>query len=196
MSSHHVIREDQEPALLILDAHAIPFEKVQELLEWIPTVIVLAEEIETVVSWGIKIDVVLTPIAEINRWRDQLVDQVPIRFLSYNPGDDPVLTAFYFLSASRAKAVNCLMKHTADLKTIETFHQLDVEAFVQNRRWAWVKSGHFEKWVPAGSEFYVEPPQAAATSIAGVKDGKIRIHEDGKISLQSTHAFWIGEMLA
>lgn len=33
MSSHHIVRENQEPALLIADAHAISFEKIQELLE-------------------------------------------------------------------------------------------------------------------------------------------------------------------
>lgn len=194
MSSHHVIREDQEPSLLIVDAQAIPFEKVQELLEWIPTVIVVAEEVETVVRWGIKIDVVLTPLAEMSRWQEQLIDQVPIRFLSYNPDDDPLLTAFYFLNASKAKAVNCLLKNNDDLKTIEAFSQLDVEAFIQNKRWIWVKSGHFEKWVPAGNEFYIQPEEAGE-SISGVSDGKITAREDGKVTLHSIHPFWIGETL-
>jgi len=194
MSSHHVIREDQEPSLLIFDAHAIPFEKVQELLEWIPTVIVLSEEVETVLSWGIKIDVVITPVAEINRWREQLIEQVPIRFLSYNAGDDPLLTVFYFLNASKAKAVNCLMKQAADLQTIETFTQLDIEAFMENKRWVWVKSGHFEKWLPAGTELFVEPDDAKM-SIATVKEGRMLIKEDGKVTLTHTKSFWVGESL-
>lgn len=193
MSSHHVIREDQEPALLIFDAHAIPFEKIQELLEWIPTVIVLAEEVDRVVSWGIKIDVVLTPVAEVTRWREQLIDQVPIRFLSYNAGDDPLLTAFYFLNALKAKAVNCLIRNTKDLQLIEEFVQLDVEAFIENKRWVWVKSGHFEKWVPAGTELFIEP-ESVRRSMEWRKES-LTVAEDGKVTLTHAHSFWVGEFL-
>lgn len=34
MSSHQVAKEDQEPALVIADAQAVPFTLVQQLLEW------------------------------------------------------------------------------------------------------------------------------------------------------------------
>ena len=57
MSSHHFVKEDQEPALIIADASAVSFEKIQELLEWSPTVIVMESSLEMVLSWGIKMDV-------------------------------------------------------------------------------------------------------------------------------------------
>lgn len=54
MSSHHFVKENQEPALLILCTEAIPFEKLQEILEWSPTVITTEGCIEKVLGWGIK----------------------------------------------------------------------------------------------------------------------------------------------
>ncbi len=159
MSSHHIVRENQEPALLIANAHAISFEKIQELLEWMPTVVVLSAEVEQVIAWGIKVDVVIAPFSEISQWRDKLADQSPIRIISYNPGDDPVVTAFYFLTASKATAVNCLLDGKDDLKRIEASSTLDVEAFTDNILWSYLRKGHFEKWFPAGTSLYLLPEE-------------------------------------
>lgn len=194
MSSHHIVRENQEPALLIANAHAISFEKIQELLEWMPTVVVLATEVDTVIAWGIKVDVVITPISEMTSWRDKLVEQTPVRFISYNPGDDPLQTAFYFLTASKAAAVNCLLRSKDDLKKVESFSDLDIEAFVDNKLWNWMKKGHFEKWFPAGAMLYVLPEEMKS-EFSEFESGSYRTAQDGIISLKSTRPFWIGEEL-
>ena len=77
MSSHHIVKENQEPALLILNTEAIPFEKLQELLEWSPTVIVTESSLEKAVGWGIKIDVVLAAAERIQSLTQTLQHQVP-----------------------------------------------------------------------------------------------------------------------
>lgn len=59
MSSHHIVREKQEPALIIANGEACSEELLGQLLEWSPTVIVLDGAIHRVLSLGIKIDVLL-----------------------------------------------------------------------------------------------------------------------------------------
>ena len=59
MSSHHIIREKQEPALLIVDLLDFDLENLGQLLEWSPTVIVLKDAVEKVYSLGLKIDVII-----------------------------------------------------------------------------------------------------------------------------------------
>jgi hypothetical protein len=195
MSSHHIVRENQEPALLIANAHAISFEKIQELLEWMPTVVVLSSEVDTVVAWGIKVDVVINPLAEMNLWRDKLVEQTPIRFISFNPTDDPLQTAFYFLVASKSTAVNCLLGSTEDLFKVESFSNLDIEAFVDNKLWSWIKNGHFEKWMPEGAKLYLLPDEMKS-EFPAFTEGVHHIVKDGIISLKSSHPFWVGEELS
>jgi thiamine pyrophosphokinase len=90
MSSHHIVRENQEPALVIFDAHAIPFEKVQELLEWMPTIVVLHTQVEIVLSWGIKMDVVLVPAGEESSWAERTGDQQPIEVISFQANEPPL----------------------------------------------------------------------------------------------------------
>ncbi|GAB3804280.1 thiamine diphosphokinase [Spirosoma humi] len=59
MSSHHIVREKQEPALLIANGEACSAELMGQLLEWSPTVVVLDSAIWRVFDLGIKVDVLL-----------------------------------------------------------------------------------------------------------------------------------------
>lgn len=181
--------------MLILNAHAISFDKVQELLEWMPTVIVLADQVDTVLGWGIKVDVVLSPLADVEVWKNKLVDQAPVKVLSYNPGEDPLMTAFHFLTTSKVNAVNCLLASCENLAKVESFAGLDVEVFVENRLWRWIKSGHFEKWVPATSKLYLLP-EHIKSEFSEFASGFFRSEKDGMVVFKSNHSFWIGEELS
>lgn len=59
MSSHHIVRDDQEPALIIANGAECSRELLNQLLEWSPFVIVLDSAIERVLDLEIKIDVLL-----------------------------------------------------------------------------------------------------------------------------------------
>lgn len=59
MSSHHIIRDQQEPALIIANGEACNNELLGQLLEWSPLVIVLDSAINRVLELGIKVDVLL-----------------------------------------------------------------------------------------------------------------------------------------
>ena len=59
MSSHHIVRDDQEPALIIANGAACNPELLGQLLEWSPLVIVLDSAIERVMELDIKVDVLL-----------------------------------------------------------------------------------------------------------------------------------------
>ncbi len=59
MSSHHIVQDDQEPALIIANGAACSEELLGQLLEWSPVVIVLDSAIQRVMELGIKVDVLL-----------------------------------------------------------------------------------------------------------------------------------------
>lgn len=59
MSSHHIVRDEQEPALLIANGAACDSELLGQLLEWSPTVVVLDSAIWRVLDLNIKVDVLL-----------------------------------------------------------------------------------------------------------------------------------------
>lgn len=59
MSSHHIVRDKQEPALLIANGEACQPELLGQLLEWNPMVVVLDSAIWRVFELGIKVDILL-----------------------------------------------------------------------------------------------------------------------------------------
>jgi thiamine pyrophosphokinase len=195
MSSHHFVKEDQEPALLILNAKAISFEKVQELLEWSPTVIVSEEVVEDVIGWGIKIDIVLCEEAKIISLKESLIDQAPIRFISYHNQREILSTAYHFLTASKYKAVNILIKDQTQLDFIQTFVGMNVEVFYEGKRWVYIHSRKFEKWVAEGTQFfiYTKLPAVPFKKI-GLSD-EMKCVKDGMVSIEGDETFWLGENL-
>ena len=58
MSSHHIIRDEQEPALYIHAADNFTLEAMGDLLEWSPTVLVSPAALKKVVDFGMKVDAV------------------------------------------------------------------------------------------------------------------------------------------
>ncbi len=193
MSSHHVVRENQEPALVIFDVHAIPFEKIQELLEWIPTIVVLHTQLETVLSWGIKVDVLLVPVGEEAMLTDRTKEQQPIRMVSYNTTETPFKKAIQTMEAQNMRAVNYLVSDASALALLVDFKG-DVEVFFDNKRWGRVKSGRFEKWVAAATNLFVLPEELHP-QLPNLKNGKLTTEQDGIIILQTSQPFWVGEEL-
>jgi len=57
MSSHHIVKEKQEPALIIANGEACSEELLGQLLEWSPFIVVLDQAIYRVLDLGIKVDV-------------------------------------------------------------------------------------------------------------------------------------------
>lgn len=59
MSSHHVVRDLQEPALIIANGEACQPGFLHQLLEWSPYIVVLDGAMHRVLDLGIKVDVLL-----------------------------------------------------------------------------------------------------------------------------------------
>lgn len=182
MSSHHIIREDQEPALLIADTDAASFSVVQELLEWSPTVIILDSALPEVLNWGIKIDVVVAEASRIPTLKETLHNQLPIKLISYQSKEDALSTALYYIVASKQSTVNVLS--TDGLENFELFGTLELSVFQSGMRWSFIRSGVFEKWFPAGSEVHIVSQQ---------QHELIHANQDGMVVLKKENAFWVAE---
>ena len=57
MSSHHIVRDNQEPALIIANGEACSYELLSELMEWTPFVVVLDGALIRVLEREIRFDV-------------------------------------------------------------------------------------------------------------------------------------------
>lgn len=109
MSSHHIVRDDQEPALIIANGAACSQELMGELLEWSPRIIALDSAIERVADLGIKVDVVLGDFDRDFDPQFYLEKQYPLEIIHAPDQDKTDLEkAFEYLIEKGHKAVNVI----------------------------------------------------------------------------------------
>lgn len=194
MSSHHFVREGQEPALFILDP--IHYSEAEGLLEWAPLVLVAESALDEVLLWGIKIDVVLARHEMVEVITDRLLDQAPIKVIG--TGENFVETGLQFLTSINQPAVSIITSDfTSDIrhKIESVHHRVQVTIRTASQKWALIQSGSFKKWYQAGSvlQFSDENLITKNPGLTMVENG-FKLSEDQLISIQSPKPFWVGEI--
>jgi thiamine pyrophosphokinase len=81
MSSHHIVRDKQEPALIVANGAACSEELLGQLLEWSPFVLALDGAIDRLVLRGIKVDAVLGDFDSSAQLDQHIVTQQPLLVL-------------------------------------------------------------------------------------------------------------------
>jgi thiamine pyrophosphokinase len=147
MSSHHIVREKQEPALLILSIEAFEEEYLGQLLEWSPTVIVYAAIYDHIFSMGIKIDAIIT---------DDLIPQnlqEHVKIIHLNE-EDIISSALKYLVAENYPSVNIITEKFIAKDYLFFVEYLDIVIFAEGKKIFPIKSG-FTKWKPKGDDVFV-----------------------------------------
>lgn len=162
MSSHHIVRDEQEPALLIADPTALQLEFVEQLLEWSPTVLVTENALNEVLKWGVKIDVVVARFESLEALKPRLVEQSPVKLLGFE-SNDLLSSAYIFLQDHHYHAVNVLadIYNSPILDLTKHFRSLiDSVIFYNDQKWTFVQSGRYQKWVSTGHHLGIHPVAA------------------------------------
>lgn len=171
MSSHHIVRERQEPALLITDIYSIDKELVGQLLEWSPTIVTDVDSYEAVTSQAYKVDVIFTP---------RLMDfpQEHVKAVIYETNF--ITSALSYLIEEGYKAVN-ILGFGFDQSVLERFaSMIDIVWLHHETRTIFVQSG-FEKWMPAGDELFIAPVlgDLKTSGLQKIGENHFRTIEDG-----------------
>ncbi|RZJ64364.1 MAG: thiamine diphosphokinase [Flavobacterium sp.] len=165
MSSHHIVRDDQEPALIIANGEACSMELLNQLLEWSPLVIVLDSAMDRVASLGIKVDVLL---GDFDRGFDPVIHenyQYPIEIV-YTPDQDKtdLEKAIDYLIDREIPAVNIIWAtgrradHTlANMTNIVRYKDKIKIVVLDDYSKIYRLPQKFEKWYTAGTILSLMP---------------------------------------
>jgi thiamine pyrophosphokinase len=107
MSSHHIVKEGQEPALIIANGEVCSNKLLGELLEWSPYIVVLDGALDRVLSLGIHFDILLGDFD--NQSIEELTKRVPPQTqIIHTPNQDKtdLEKAIEFLVEKKLEAVN------------------------------------------------------------------------------------------
>jgi thiamine pyrophosphokinase len=203
MSSHHIVRDAQEPALVILDSKCDAV-LVHNLLEWSPTVIITTAVIDFVLQEGFKVDVVIGEANDLEVAKEKLHHQTPVKYLTKNTNDQDLLQSIYFLTTGKYTAVNILTSMDHELiESVSPFlGALDIVVYNDSCKWYYCREDYFKKWTTKGAGFHVinvldftlnNTPIALAQSSVGYS---CICPEEGFLAAKNKVAgFWLGETI-
>jgi thiamine pyrophosphokinase len=165
MSSHHIVRDDQEPALIIANGASCNEELLGQLLEWSPLVIVLDSAIERVIKLNIKVDVLLGDFDRDFNPNEFIQSQYPIEVV-YTPDQNKtdLEKAFDYLIERKIPAVNVVWAtgkradHTiTNLTNITRYRNLLKIVILDDHSKVFLLPKKFEKWYTANTPISLIP---------------------------------------
>ena len=156
MSSHHIVRDDQEPALIIANGAACSNELLGLLLEWSPLVIVLDSAISRIMKLNIKVDVLLGDFDRDFNANYYKETQFPIEIVSTPNQDKTDLEkAFDYLIEREIPSVNVVWAtgkrsdHTiTNLTIIAKYRKLLKIVNFDDHSKVFLLPRKFQKWYP------------------------------------------------
>lgn len=165
MSSHHIVRENQEPALIIANGEACGTELLGQLLEWAPYVVVLDGAVHRVLGLGIKVDALLGDFD--GEFNPALIHRhQPDVEIVYTPDQNkPDLEkAFDFILQRGHRAANVVWAtgrradHTiTNLTSLVSYRDRLAITLLDDHSRVFLLPRTFEKWYPAGTPLSLIP---------------------------------------
>ena len=210
MSSHHIVREKQEPALIIANGESCDQELLGQLLEWSPFVVVLDQAIYRVLDLGIKIDVWLGDFDQKHDIESIRQAQEPIEIVhTPNQNKTDLEKAIDFLLERGFPAANIVWAtgrradHTITNVTNIVRYKNDIKLVIfDDYSKIFPLQGKFEKWYAAGTPISLIP----VGIVEGVKTSGLKYNlktesltlghrtgssneaeKDGMVSISATH---------
>lgn len=165
MSSHHIVRDDQEPALIIANGASCQPELLGQLLEWSPLVVVLDSAIERVMHLDIKIDVLLGDFDYDFDPEVYKTKQYPLEIV-HTPDQNKtdLEKALDYLIERKIPAVNIVWAtgkradHTiTNLTNIVRYRDLIKIVILDDHSKIFLLPNKFEKWYTAGTPISLIP---------------------------------------
>ena len=165
MSSHHIVRDDQEPALIIANGAACDPELLGQLLEWSPLVIVLDSAMERVMKLDVKVDVLLGDFDRGFNPEQYQTSQYPIEII-HTPDQNKtdLEKAFDYLIARKIPAVNVVWAtgkradHTiTNITNITRYRDTLKIVILDDHSKVFLLPKKFEKWYTADTPISLIP---------------------------------------
>ena len=159
MSSHHIVRDDQEPALIIANGQSCSQELLGQLLEWSPLVVVLDSAMERVMQLDLKVDVLLGDFDRNFDPEKYRTSQFPIEIIHATDQNKTDLEkAFDYLIARNIPAVNVIWAtgfradHTiSNLTSIAQYRDLLKIVMLDDHSKIFLLPRIFQKWYMANT---------------------------------------------
>ena len=186
MSSHHIVRDEQEPALVLWEPDQLTYEQVGELLGWSPRVVVHKQAAKEVLGWGIKADALCGTPNTLEELSSEFSHQEPLAKVDIS-SNNALAEVLNWLAKQNHKAANITLPAYGQAQNL--WQQCQQQAIIQigilsgSYQYFWVKD-RLSKWLPEGSSYILIEEGKSAENHTTTRSGEITI--------ERKNSFWLG----
>lgn len=188
MSSHHFVKENQEPALIVCSCSSFSFENIEQLLEWAPYIIISSQSAEHFYSRGIHFDVC---IGETDLNFPFMYKSVSLK----DPSD--FISEVLKEMADRNKNLNFVFENEDELKVANlqlTIPDLNVVCFTNDRKWILIHD-KIERWYPKNKQVFFSSNEIQVEGDFREIEGTFSMNNEGLLKAVGKAEFWLIEEL-
>jgi hypothetical protein len=195
MSSHHIIRDNQEPALLLENPYA-DTELLMQLLEWSPLLLVAPAATTFVLASGIKADAVFYLPGQKDALQQQFAHQFPLELLLLERQEDLLPAAELYLARKKQPALSI---YTADEQLSEHLRassSLQLNFITNTSRTVSIRRNKLVKWMPVARRFRIrtmETPVDVQGQVEVENESMYNTLQEGEVSFSSAGPFYLQE---
>jgi thiamine pyrophosphokinase len=194
MSSHHVVRDEQEPAVVIASPPGTAFSRLADMFEWSPVVVVLAEALSDFLQRDTKLDIVAGDAKTLEAFEQQLAFQEPYQKVI---SQKAVLeAALQYLIDKNHRTVHIFMYQPEPNLVYAKFgDKLELVFFDKEMKIVQSKAKLYSKWVAKGTKFKEVAGKINATENLKQTGNYFEAIENGFVNFYGESEFWMGEIL-
>lgn len=150
MSSHHVVRENQEPALFLLEQGSIDASIIQGMLEWSPLILVSDDCFSITSIYGIKADALICERNFANNYEIEISMQQPLDMVLVKDANTMTITGIDYLIDKGCTAINIFGKLSNEkmFEINRQFPGVTISYYHGKEKLVYAGQGKFEKWLP------------------------------------------------
>jgi hypothetical protein len=183
MSSHHFVKEKQEPALYIHSEETLDADLLGQLLEWCPFVIVDEHALYVLNHEPIKIDLVIQRDLSDDEIQTWIANQSDTKILKLNSNDDKLISVLKYLTSENHSAISliaCTDEHFEKLMKLD--FPLDIIQYRTAYKGFFIKD-HFLKWKEKDSILEIESDEMETKNL--IKQNNFyKVLEDGLVEIK------------
>ncbi len=194
MSSHHFVKEKQEPALLILSDTSFEKYNLEQLLEWSPIVIVEDKCLMQLNHEPIKIDYVLQTDLDISEIESWISFQDNVRIIDASKAENKITYLIDILEQEDNQALSIVGHKIEEEKILSSFESKMNIIFYSNKYKTYTKYEHFKKWKESDSIFEIDA-EIVSTKNLLQENTLYKVIEDGTVEINSRAKMIIKEYI-
>lgn len=188
MSSHHFVKDKQEPALLILGKTEMDEESIGQLLEWSPSIWISENSLEEALRLGIHIDgIFYTNPLQKEYINEQLAAFLTLEYVLIEK-ENLLSSILNYLIDTNHKAVNIVgLKNLSSVLLFEKSKAIDIIIYDVGHKSYICTKPVFTKWMSKGSRLKIcgdkKIPVASLLNMQQETENTFGVIEDGIVEI-------------